>query len=605
MLFKDFCNTLQEIEKISSRLDMTALLKELFLDLDVEEVQMASYLLLGRVAPMFVPAEFNFSEKSLLNIYAGHYSDVESLRNELGDIGLVAEKLSTEIGGEAVVKDVYISLWDVVNTIGTGSQQRTALIVSETILSSSPVEAKYFARIVSGKLRLGVSVKTLLDAFSFAIAGDKSVSEELNRAYGVSADLGYIAKVVFEDLKKAQESLGKIQVTPGIPLLSRLVERVKDFDEVFERLGEEVLVQPKFDGLRCQIHKVDGRFEDVTAGRLWSSRLVDESGGEIGLFGGKSDSSVRLFTRNLEDVTHMFPEIVAAVQALPMKSCVLDSEVVGWDKDADTFKSYQETMLRKRKHGVEGASSDTPVKAFVFGVMYKDGESLTEMDTLSRVEILEDMLKGVSGDILLAETRRVRKVSELEELFSDLVDKGLEGLIVKKVEGGYLPGTRNFDWLKLKKSMFKALVDTVDLVVMGYYYGSGKRANFGIGAILGGIYNKEEDRYESCTKIGTGISDEELSKIKGLLDEISVKEPPSEYLIESRLKPDIVVSPEIVVTVEADEITKGKGTTGSSPAGGFSLRFPRLMEFGRDKNAEDATSLVELSDMYELSQDNR
>lgn len=604
MLFKDFCNILEKVEATASRLEMTALLKDLYLSLDVEEVQIVSYLLLGRVAPMFVPAEFNFSEKSLLNVYEGHYSNAQNLRDELGDIGLVAEELSSGSGEKVSVRGVYEALWEVVNTIGTGSHQRTSLIVSSVIMSLSPIEAKYFARIVSGKLRLGVSVKTLLDAFSFAIAGDKSVSEELNRAYGVSADLGYIAKVVFQDIKKAVGALGEVKITPGIPLLSRLVERVKTFDEVFERLGDEVLVQPKFDGLRCQIHKVDGSFDDATSDRLWSSRLVDETGGEIGLFGGASESSVRLFTRNLEDVTHMFPEIVSATKALPMKSCVLDSEVIGWDQEANTFKSYQETMFRKRKHGVEGASTDTPVKAFVFGIMYKDGKGLTEVDTVKRVEILEGSMEGVEGDILLAETKRMSKGDGLDGIFTELVDKGLEGLIVKKLEGQYLPGVRNYDWLKLKKSMFKSLVDTVDLVVMGYYYGSGKRADFGIGAILGGVYSKEEDRYESCTKIGTGISDEMLAEIKERLDGILVKEVPKEYLIDERLKPDMVVSPEIVVTVEADEISKGKGTTDSSPAKGLSLRFPRLIEFGRDKNPDGATSVSELWDMFKLSRDN-
>jgi DNA ligase-1 len=146
--------------------------------------------------------------------------------------------------------------------------------------------------------------------------------------------------------------------------------------------------------------------------------------------------------------------------------------------------------------------------------------------------------------------------------------------------------------------MLSDLVDTVDLVVMGYYMGSGKRSGFGVGAILGGVYNGEEDRFESCTKIGTGITDELLGEIKGRLDGLVVGDMPLNYFVDERLKPDVWVSPEIVVEVDADELTKGKGTDDSFPAKGLSLRFPRLVEFDRDKLASEATSVRELSSMY-------
>ena len=169
---------------------------------------------------------------------------------------------------------------------------------------------------------------------------------------------------------------------------------------------------------------------------------------------------------------------------------------------------------------------------------------------------------------------------------------GLEGVIVKDVDGGYSPGARDFEWIKIKKSIDNNLVDTVDLVVLGYYLGSGKRSKFGIGAILGGVYNPDSETYESVTKIGTGITDEQWGTIKGRLDTIVVKEKPKNVAIEGIMKPDVFVSPEVVITVDADEVSVNRKS--ESVARGLSLRFPRLIEFDRDKNPEDATTIDEL-----------
>jgi DNA ligase-1 len=206
-------------------------------------------------------------------------------------------------------------------------------------------------------------------------------------------------------------------------------------------------------------------------------------------------------------------------------------------------------------------------------------------------------------------------ISTLEEqnlLFDKYVEMGFEGVVIKKVEAKYLPGVRNFEWIKLKKTMSENNIDSVDLVILGYYYGSGKQTEFGMGALLAGVYNKETGFFEPVTKIGTGITQEQWREIKVALDEITLRE---EELVErngvqmcksvaySNFEvPDKWVYPKIVVQVDSDEISRSQSyEAGKDKLGfGLALRFPRLVIFNRDKVAEDATSTQELVEMYML-----
>ena len=157
---------------------------------------------------------------------------------------------------------------------------------------------------------------------------------------------------------------------------------------------------------------------------------------------------------------------------------------------------------------------------------------------------------------------------------------------------------RNYDWIKLKKSMMNSLVDTVDIVCVGYFFGSGRRSELGVGAVLGALYNEKTDMYEVICKVGTGFSDELLKSMKEQFEAKTEDEQPQNVLCPESLKPDVWVYPEIVFSVEADEITRRLGE--EDIGGGLSLRFPRLVEWNRDKSANDATRVSELIEMFEM-----
>ncbi len=604
--YRELCTLFEKVESLQSRTEMSLEIADFLKKCSVEEVEIISYMIQGRVAPFFVNAEFNYSEKSLLSMLTQYLSlDVDQLRKESGDIGDTVQSIWEKGHSKSkklTILDIYKTLWDIINTSGTGSISRKNNLVLECLKKLNPLESKYFVRSICGELRLGLSTKTLLEVFSMVVVDDKSLKQILEQAYGVSADIGYIGRKVIETKGKGMED---IKAIPGIPLLSRLVQRVGSFEELQERFPDDIYVQPKFDGLRCQIHKwkVGDVKDNVLGERVWNRYLVSNEAINGDLFSdeGKVEYEVRLFTRNLEDVTEMFSEIVESARGLTESSFIMDSEIVGWNYEKEVFLSYQETMQRRRKYSVESKRGDIPVKAFTFDILYLNGESLVKEETEKRIKTLERTLSGTHGGIEVAESKKVKANSGAEEYFNECVQNGLEGIIVKDPKGGYKPGLRNYEWIKMKKSIEKDLVDTIDMVVVGYYKGSGRRANFGLGAILGAIYNEELDIYDAVCKIGTGMSDEQLKELNIKLSEIEEEKQPKNVRVSETLTPDIWVFPQYTITVDADEITKNISKGGEVIGGGLSLRFPRLVEFNReDKGVEDITTVEEFISMFKI-----
>jgi DNA ligase-1 len=242
------------------------------------------------------------------------------------------------------------------------------------------------------------------------------------------------------------------------------------------------------------------------------------------------------------------------------ETAILDAEALAFNPVSEEFLPFQETTRRRRKHGIGELQAELPIKAMVFDMMYLNGEALLDKPLDQRIATLLSTVKGT--EVLQAEKGEVLDDADrLELLFGDALERGLEGLVVKRVDSPYQAGARNFNWVKLKKHSRGALEDTIDCVMLGYFLGRGKRAELGVGALLVGVYDKDADEFVTVTKIGTGLGDE----------------------------------PKIVLEVLADEITKSPNHTA-----GYALRFPRVIRFrDADKRAEDATTLHELIELYQ------
>ncbi len=572
MIFSILAQYFEKLEGTASRLTLIDILSELFNEVKTSEVVEVVYLLQGRVAPFYEPIEMGMSEKlvaqSIANAYGIERQEVLKQYGTLGDLGLVAEKLAAKNGSwiksGMTVEEVFKTLTEIANTSGGGTVEKKLGLLTGLLKKMDPTSAKHLVRIPLGVSRLGIGDPTILDGFALAKLGDRKNRKELEGAYNRISDLGLIGEVLWNKGLKGVQDLG---VSVGRPIRSQLAERLPDPKTILEKFAGYGHIQSKFDGFRVQIHK-DGH-------------------------------KVRLFSRNLEETTLMFPDIVEGVlKQVKAKSIILDSEALAFNPQSDEFLPFQETTKRRRKYGIEEMQKKLPLRAFVFDIMYLDGKSLMDLPLEARIKKLEARIKG--DEVLIPQPGEITDRAErIQELFDDSLTKGLEGLIVKRPDSKYEAGARNFNWVKLKRHSSGELKDTIDCVILGYIFGKGKRSSFGAGALLVGVYDDKKDEFVTVSKIGTGLTDVEWREIHKRADKIKVDKKPAR--VNAIMVPSVWIAPEIVIEVLADEITRSPvhtaGKTETEP--GYALRFPRLVTFrDKDKQAEDSTTVKELIEMY-------
>ncbi|MDQ6884129.1 MAG: ATP-dependent DNA ligase [Candidatus Dormibacteraeota bacterium] len=567
MTFAELSGYLDRLESTSSRNELVKILSEVYVKSAPDEIQPLTYLIQGRLAPFFEPVEIGLGDKLVIAAIAQAFAvptdDVAKRFGQLGDLGLVAAGFAGD-GSKASlpIVEVHATLTEIAAAAGTGSVEKKRSLFAALLKQADPSSAKHLVRIALGRLRLGIGDPTLLDALSFAKKGDRSMRPVLEGAYNRTSDLGLIARTFWSG---GQAQVEALKVTVGRPIRSQLAERLPNPQAVIKRLGL-VAVQPKYDGIRVQIHK-DG-------------------------------STVRVFSRNLEDFTLMFSELTAAARGLNDQTLILDGEAIAYSKESDEYLPFHLTTTRRRQHGIEQAAQELPLIAFVFDIVFRNGRDLTDLPYEERLAQVNEVIAG-STVLLPAPIIKTDSVEVLTRTLLDNISQGLEGVVVKRPDSKYQAGARNFNWVKLKRHTSGELNDTVDLVLLGYYFGKGKRAAFGAGALLAGVYDAENDRFATITKLGTGLSDAEWREIHQRADRLQVDQRPAR--VDSILEPDVWLKPEVVVEVLADEITPSPrhtaGKLGDEP--GFALRFPRVVSFrGADKRAEDATTVNEIAELF-------
>jgi DNA ligase-1 len=567
MRFSEVSGYLDRLESTTSRNELVKILSELYAKTSPDDIQPLTYLIQGRLVPFFEPVEIGLGEKLVIAAIAQGYGragdDVAQRFGRIGDLGLVAAELAADRSDAGLaLTEVHSRLLEIAGAAGAGSVEKKRSLFAAVLTQVDAASAKHLVRMALGRLRLGIGDPTVLDALSFAKKGDRSLRPILESAYNRTSDLGMIAKTFWSGGEEAVKSL---KVTVGRPIRSQLAERLPNPEAVIKRLGM-VAVQPKYDGIRVQIHK--------------------------------GDSTVRIFSRNLEDFTLMFSELTAAAAELKDETLILDGEAIAYSKESEEYFPFQLTASRRRVHGIEQAAQDLPLIAFIFDVLYRNGRDLTDLPYEQRLKLADEAIKG-SAVLLPAPIIKTDSVEVLTKTLLDNISQGLEGVVVKRPDSPYQAGARNFNWVKLKRHTSGELNDTVDLVLLGYYFGKGKRAQFGLGALLAGVYDTEKDRFETITKLGTGLSDAEWRQIHERADKLQVDHKPAR--VDSILVPDVWLEPEVVVEVVADEITPSPrhtaGKEGEEP--GYALRFPRIVSFrAADKRPEDATTVKEIAELF-------
>ncbi len=598
MLFIEIANVMDKLEATSSRIEMVEILAELFAKASSKEIDKIVYLMQGQLGPAYKNIEVGLGENFVIEAISKTtgYSEehVEKLFKEKGDLGLVAQELVKNkkqlslFTEELTLEKVYNNFLKIAKASGAGSQDLKIKLLCELLNSAKPLEAKYIVRVPLNTLRLGVGDPTIMDALAeinmeeFKAQAEDVVKElskkysgdELHRQvrarlreliedkYNIHSDLGYIAKLLKE---KGLKALDEIGITLGIPIRPTLAERLTTPEEIIKKLGK-CAVETKLDGFRMQIHK--------------------------------DNDKVIIFSRRQEDMTYMFPDIVAGVrEQINAKQAIVEGEAIAYDENTGQFFPFQVTIQRKRKYGIKEFAEKYPLKLFLFDVMYVDGENVMSKPFIERRKLLEKLVKP-GKVVTLTEMIITSDPRELEAFFNSSIERGLEGIVAKDLHERYIAGARKFAWIKLKRSYKGELEDTIDVVIIGYYKGKGARAKFGLGTLLAAAYNADKDVFESIAKIGSGMTEEQLVELEKMLSKIVVKKKPARVVCE--LEPDYWVEPKYVAEVIADEITKSpvhscaKDVLGE----GLALRFPRLVKLRADRKPEQATTTKEIVEMF-------
>ena len=575
MEFSIISEMFEMMEKTTKRIELTNILVELLKKTPKKIIPNVVYLLQGIIRPNFEGVELGIAEK--LAIHAISKSSGLSIKKieddyrEGGDLGLTASnilKLKTQTTftvEKITVERVYDTLFKIAKLEGKGSQDLKIKYISSMLNDATPVEAKFVMKILLGTLRLGVAENTVMDALAIAFTGKKENKEEIENAYNVSSDLGKVSLVVATD---GIEEIKKFKITLFSPIRPMLADRVKSEAEAIKKMPQLFAAEFKLDGERVQIHK--------------------------------QMNKIILFSRRLENITQYYPDIIENIgKSINVDEGIFEAEIVPINENTGEFLPFQELMHRRRKHKLEKAVLQYPITVNFFDVLYFDDRSCLNLEYTKRREILEKVVKEDNFSKLVP-TLLVKNENEIEDFLENSINSGCEGLMLKTPNAGYRAGARGSNWLKLKREYRNELGDSLDLIVIGAYFGRGRRTGL-YGTLLLGTYNPENDTFPSICKVGTGFTDESLDQLYQILSNKVILKKNSRVV--SEMEADVWLEPELVLEVVASEITLSPihktGLNLVRKNSGFALRFPKFTgKIRYEKAVEDASTHDEVLALY-------
>ncbi|MBI5697181.1 MAG: ATP-dependent DNA ligase [Thaumarchaeota archaeon] len=527
MRFGVIAETFEKMEATTKRLELTQHLVDLFKQTPPEIISKVVYLIQGKIRPDYEGIELGVAEK--LAIRAISKSTGISVRKisetyaEDGDLGHAAAKMieqkmqTTFLAQDITVERVYETLYKIAKLEGHRSQDMKMKYVASLLNDATPQEAKFILKIAMGVLRLGIADNTIMDSLAISYTGSKENREKLEAAYNVSSDLGKVAETIS---KNGLVGLTEFRVSVFSPIRPMLAERVKSESEAIEKLGKEFAAEYKLDGERVQIHY--------------------------------SDNKIILYSRRLENITSYYPDIVENIpKALKTTSVILEAEAVAINENSGEFLPFQELMHRRRKYNIDRIVEKYPITVNLFDVLYLNGKEMLDEPYQTRRKKLEDITKEDDYTKIITKIT-VHSENEIEDFLENGINAGCEGLMLKALDAPYRAGARGSNWLKLKREYRNELGDSLDLVVIGAFFGKGRRTGK-YGTLLLATYNQENDVFESICKVGTGFTDDSLDQLYQILqNKVTLKKNPK---IESGMEPDDWFEPELVIEIVASEIT--------------------------------------------------
>ena len=575
MEFSIIAEIFERMESTTKRIELTNLLVELLKKTPKKIIPNAVYLLQGIIRPNFEGVELGVAEKLAIRAISKSsglsIKKIEDDYKKCGDLGLTASnilklKTQTTFTAEKITLErVYETLFRIAKLGGKGSQDLKMKYISSLLNDATPLEAKFVLKILLGTLRLGIAENTIMDALAIAFTGKKENKEQIENAYNVSSDLGKVSLLIATD---GIDEIKKFKISLFSPIRPMLADRVKSEKEAIKKMSEIFAAEYKLDGERVQIHK--------------------------------QANEVVLFSRRLENITQYYPDIVENVKkSLSVNEGVFEAEIVPVNENTGEFLPFQELMHRRRKYKLEKAISQYPITVNFFDVLYFDKKDCLNLEYSERRKILEKLVNEDDFSKLVP-MLLVKNENEIEDFLENSINSGCEGLMLKALDAPYRAGTRGSNWLKLKREYRNELGDSLDLIVIGGYFGRGRRTGL-YGTLLLGTYNPDKDNFPSVCKVGTGFTDESLDQLYQILsNKITLKK---NSRVVSEMEADVWFEPELVLEIVASEITLSPihktGLNLIRKGSGFALRFPKFTgKIRYEKAVEDASTDEEVLTLY-------
>lgn len=550
MLYGDLVDTYEALEKTTKRLEKTSILTKLIQKSSNDDLSKILYLAQGRVFPEWEEKNLGFSSRSMLKAISTatgvSIANIERIWAKKGDLGKVAEELITKkkqatlLSKKLSIDKVFGNIRRLATLEGKGVVAKKISLVTELLTSASPREARFIVGTVLEELRIGIAEGIIRDAIAKAFDEDVKKIED---AFNLVADYSEVAI-----LAKANQ-LGKITLKPGKPLKLMLALLAESVEECFGALGKPLQMEPKLDGFRLEIHK---------------------------------DGNIKLFTRNMEEVTKQFPEVIDYVRKnVEGDSFILDTEAVGIDRRTGKHLPFQKISQRiKRKYNILDMAKKFPVEVNVFDILYYNGRNLMGKTLKERRDILEKVIRNNKGKMILTKKLVTSDKDGASEFFKQAISDGDEGIMAKSLESVYKPGRYVGGWLKLKQTL-----EPLDLVVVKAEFGEGKRATWLTSYTMA---CKEDSRLLEVGKVSTGVKEKSegltYKEMTNLLKPLMLKQKGKE----------VTVKPKIIIEVGYEEIQKSP--TYSS---GYALRFPRVLML-RDKLLSEISDINTIRKIYSM-----
>jgi DNA ligase-1 len=593
MTMLEFAKTCDAIAATSKKLEKTALVAQYLQSLlraesgtmPLEQAATAAIFLSGRPFPANDETTLQVGGALLWRVISELSGKTEHELTEIyrkhGDAGSVAAVVLPAMPASGLsLAEVQRAFFEIAAARGPAAK---AALVRQLMQRTTPLEAKYIVKIISGDLRIGLKESLVEEAMARAF---EAPLDQVKRANMLLGDLGQTLRLASE--KKLAEA--RLRLFHAIDFM--LASPVESSEEALSYF-QDASVEDKYDGIRAQAHICRERNE------------------------------VRIFSRTRDEITESFPELPAALAGLPFaalkKDAILDGEIVAWKADANStfggralpFSTLQQRLGRKKvtaKH-----MHDVPVAYLVFDVLYADGELLLGRTLRERAGILDQIMNAEAATnhvgtdafvrplgrdsafsaasqahfsfaapelpratVLRAPMERANSAQDIEALFTAARARGNEGLMIKDLDSLYTPGRRGKSWLKMKRELA-----TLDVVVTAVEYGHGKR----IGVLSDYTFAVwDGERLVNIGKAYSGLTDAEIAEMTKWFLAHSISEQGLRLEVE----------PKIVLEVAFNNMMRS-----SRHESGYALRFPRIVRLRPDKLAADADTLKTVEEIYE------